>query len=431
MAKKAPYCVEQLKNALVSQLYNPEVSITAALVGAPGTAKTSYIKEVAEVLGYDVHTMIASRMTPEDFNGFPGRSEYKTKGGSVEVSAYAPWDWQMEILEKKKVIIFLDEFSNARPDVAAVLLSFLQDREFPTAIDGKKVKLPRETLIVVAMNPTEESADGYDISAPMANRMSFIPWRISVADWLAAFEADFDPNIVRTQMQDIKEVNASTVKENRARWKQHIAKFIKSNQSMLHLQNDGQHLSSGEVYGMNSSNPTDRTVMENAWASARSWVNLLALLSCLPPKQQSNSSLVDRIVQSTVGVKASVEFRRYLKKAEEFDALKLLNDPHMWSDEQYATIIPEHASDLTSTIVNLDADAVTLEDFNNLTTVLTKLADNHSQSTTGNNLQGIAGILGRIAKSLPKRDESVSTPELMQVATKVLQKYRGVAENSH
>src|SRR2546430_16043910 len=78
--------------------------------------------------------------------------------------------------------LFLAELSTAPPAVQAALLRVVLER----AVGD--LTLPDEVAVVAAANPPEQAADGWDLSAPLANRLCHLAWQTeprSVADGLA------------------------------------------------------------------------------------------------------------------------------------------------------------------------------------------------------------------------------------------------------
>src|ERR1019366_4402308 len=76
----------------------------------------------------------------------------------------------------------LDELSPAPPAVQAALLWVVLERAVGDLM------LPDEVAVVAGANPPEQAADGWDLPAPLANRLCPLDWQInprSVADGLA------------------------------------------------------------------------------------------------------------------------------------------------------------------------------------------------------------------------------------------------------
>jgi MoxR domain in the MoxR-vWA-beta-propeller ternary systems len=148
--------------------------VPVLLWGAPGTGKTSVIRAMAAGLGWPCETVIASIREPSDFAGLP-----VVVGEGVR---FAPPAWARRLAEAGRGLLFLDELSTAPPAVQAALLRVVLER-----VVGD-LELPAEVAVVAAANPPEQAADGWDLSAPLANRLCHLAWDVdprAVADGLA------------------------------------------------------------------------------------------------------------------------------------------------------------------------------------------------------------------------------------------------------
>src|ERR1700761_4347462 len=145
--------------------------VPVLLWGAPCTGKTSAIQAMAEAMGLPCETVIASIREPSDFAGLPVVS------GTVV--RFAPPLWATRLAEAGTGVLFLDELSTAPPAVQAALLRVVLER---TVGD---LTLPGDVAVVAAANPPEQAADGWDLSAPLANRFCHLDWPLdprAVAD---------------------------------------------------------------------------------------------------------------------------------------------------------------------------------------------------------------------------------------------------------
>src|SRR5271156_4733249 len=167
MSTQGNIAVEALGVAVAAQ-------VPVLLWGAPGTGKTSAIRAMAEAMGLPCETVIASIREPSDFAGLP-----IVAGDSVR---FAPPMWARRLADAGHGLLFFDEVSTAPPAVQAALLRVVLER---TVGD---LTLPDDVAVVAAANPPEQAADGWDLSAPLANRLCHLAWHTdprSVADGLA------------------------------------------------------------------------------------------------------------------------------------------------------------------------------------------------------------------------------------------------------
>lgn len=322
--------------------------VPVMLVSDPGMGKTATIRSIAKEIGYDLETLIASRMDAQDVSGFPTKGEVPArdndgniivdKNGEIvfsPVTEFAPQMWQKNIIEKKTVILFFDEFSNAHPSVRASLLSLFQDRQFP---NGEH--FPEETIIVGAMNPTDSAADGYDLDEATTNRIAFIAWKPDYRSWLIGMKNSWG-NECSPQEQE---------------WRDLIYRFISENPGALHRQNS-KDIGTGEVYNINTSDPSENAVAQYAWASRRSWDNLAVALGNSTVK---SSYVEDIIIGGLIGKQTATQFRKWLDENSRLDVKKILANPRGykgWKDLS--------ANDVT-TILSTGFDGLTKDNIYNL-----------------------------------------------------------------
>ncbi len=86
--------------------------------------------------------------------------------------AFAPPRWARRLAEEEVGILFLDEISTAPPAVQAALLRVVLER-----VVGD-LELPEGIVVIAAANPPEQAADGWDLSAPLANRFCHLDWPV-------------------------------------------------------------------------------------------------------------------------------------------------------------------------------------------------------------------------------------------------------------
>jgi hypothetical protein len=330
-----------------------QAKVPTMLVGSPGTGKTATVKQLAKDMDFELITLVGSRMDATDIAGLPKGESLGTDENGLEIHAtvnLSPW-WQVQILQKKKVILFLDEFSNTSPSVRASMLTLLQDREFANGH-----KFPDETIVMGAMNSSNEAADGYELDLPTNNRIFFIAWNPTVQSWIDGMREGWGKETTKGEMT----------------WKRQIAKFIHENPTWLHQQ--PKDAPTTEVYGLDSNNVNDMEVFRSAWASRRSWDNLSRLLSASP----DDTYIQDTIAQGTVGYAASAALREWLRINSDatYKPDDVIADPKI---VDWTTISVNDANMLLRNIT----DSITEENSKQVIAVFDAIADDGMQSLGG------------------------------------------------
>lgn len=262
------------------------------LVGNPGLGKSALVGMVAEMLEYKMITIIGSQKEPQDVTGFPRLVEKPLPdGGTVSVTEYAIPYWEFAILREKKVVLFLDEFSNSTPAVQAAMLQILNEREFP---DGSK--LPNATVIIGAMNPVETAADGYELGLPVTNRLKFIPWEPSFDTWAQGLITNWG--------------QPDKISKDVLYWRKMVVEFLKRNPSLLYkLPEKNQGKDPGTVYGFNDS-PAETDIFKMAYPSNRSWTNYATELAYC----ESKPTLMQKAGNGLVGYEAATKFMLFASR---------------------------------------------------------------------------------------------------------------------
>jgi len=297
---------------------NNQASVTEALAiavsarvpvllwGAPGTGKTSLIRAMADASGWPCETVIASIREPSDFAGLPVISSTQ---GTTDVH-FAPPRWARRLADSGHGLLFFDEVSTAPPAVQAALLRVVLER---TVGD---LTLPPEVSVVAAANPPEQAADGWDLSAPLANRFCHLEWPIdarTLADGLASGWA----TPAAAVLTDGWEIRVPVTRS----W---VAAFITVRPNLA-----------VEV-------PSDAASAGRSWPSPRTWdmtARLLAACEASGARELARSLLV----RGAVGVGAGIEFLTWLIEADLPDPEAVLADPDSFKlptrgDRAYAAL---------------------------------------------------------------------------------------------
>ena len=260
--------------------------VPVLLWGAPGTGKTSAIRAMAGAMGLPCETVIASIREPSDFAGLP-----IVVGGEVR---FAPPAWARRLAEAGRGLLFLDELSTAPPAVQAALLRVVLER----AVGD--LTLPDEVAVVAAANPPEQAADGWDLSAPLANRLCHLAWQTeprAVADGLAGgWSAPVVP--VLPDGWQAEEILSRGL----------VAAF-------LHVRP-----------GLACAPPSNAAAAGRGWPSPRTWemaARLMAAAGAAGIGDEARSALI----RGAIGDGAGVEFLAWLVEMDLPDPERVLADP--------------------------------------------------------------------------------------------------------
>jgi hypothetical protein len=260
--------------------------VPVLLWGAPGTGKTSTIRAMAEAMGVPCETVIASIREPSDFAGLP-----VVVGDGVR---FAPPAWAGRLAEAGHGLLFLDELSTAPPAVQAALLRVVLER-----VVGD-LALPAEVAVVAAANPPEQAADGWDLSAPLANRLCHLSWQtdpLAVADGLAGgWSAPVVPALPDGWQGE-----------------EYLARGLVA--AFLHVRP-----------GLACAPPSDATSAGRGWPSPRTW-EMAARLWAAAAAAGASDAARSELVRGAVGDGAGVEFLVWLTEMDLPDPEAVLADP--------------------------------------------------------------------------------------------------------
>lgn len=134
------------------------------IVGNPGVGKSQVIESMRSPK-CKVITMTGSSTIEEYVNGIPQVNQATNTLEYVEQK----WFKEMEDFANENpdgmIILFLDEFNTADPQVLKTFLTILAERRIPTL----NKTLPENVVIVAAMNPNDQN-DTERLIRPMASR---------------------------------------------------------------------------------------------------------------------------------------------------------------------------------------------------------------------------------------------------------------------
>ena len=276
------------QNATVLEALSLAVAarVPVLLWGPPGAGKSSAVEDMCRSIDLTFEVVIASIREPSDFSGLPVITE-----NGVE---FAPPRWAKTLAEAGNGVLFLDEISTAPPAVQAALLRVVLER-----VVGD-LDLPDELAIVAAANPPDQAADGWDLSAPLANRFCHLDWHVDVMTVATGLVAGFPTPVIPTLPEDWK--NQIPIAAGL------VGGFLSVRQSLV------------------IQPPIERALAGRAWPSPRTWEMLARLLAAAFAVECSLETKRNLVI-GCVGDGAGLEFLNWVQELDLPDPEAALMDP--------------------------------------------------------------------------------------------------------
>ncbi|WP_280347385.1 AAA family ATPase [Nocardia neocaledoniensis] len=261
------------------------------LWGEPGIGKTAALTQLADSLDLPLTTVIASVHEPSDFSGLPIIGDDPAANGVP----MAPPDWAVRLVREGRGLLFLDELSTAPPAVQAALLRLVLERRVGA------LRLPPGVRIIAAANPRSSAADGWELSAPLANRFVHLHW-VHDHDVVVRGLGGTWPRATLPRL-DREKLGEAVVFARRA-----VCGLLAARPKLVHQM------------------PTSETRRGGAWASPRSWDMTVRLLAFATAADASRDVL-SLLVRGAVGDGPGFELLTSIDRMDLPDPEDVLADP--------------------------------------------------------------------------------------------------------
>lgn len=281
------------------------------IVGEPGSGKTQTTYALARALKRHMVTKIGNQCDPADIGGYP----YPTvNGDNTHYMAFLAPSFAHDIVkahrEGVESLLFLDELTTCAPAVQAAML-----RTISEGVVGDTT-LPATCWRVAAGNPPEQAANGFDLAAPMANRLCHLQWESDPLAWCDAALAGFPdptPPIVPADFTKLVPGQLSLV-----------SSFVRKMPSLL------------------QNYPKSLTEASGPWPSSRSWTNM-ATIQAAAASVEAAADVRETLTRGCVGEAAALAYHKWLVELDLPDPELLLQSPATFQlpkrgDKQYAVL---------------------------------------------------------------------------------------------
>ncbi len=303
------------------------VKIPVLLWSLPGQGKSSFIHSISRSYKFRDETIVGSAYEPSDFLGVP------FLGGNEMHYSVPPW--AKRVIESDiPTILFFDEISNSPGAVQAATLRVILEK-----VVGDNVRLPDNTRIVAAANPTSVNASGAFMTAPNKNRFLHLDWYLTPEYFNQGMSTGF-PTIKFPKFP-----NKDSFEQKKRLMKSLVGAFILRNPDMLaSTEND--------IIASDDSDEFKATDM--AFPSPRTWENAAILYAAATfgriDGRPIPASVAHLLVAGSVGTAAAIKFISFVNNLDIPDPGPILDGSSKWTsagkrpDVVYAALASMYAT---------------------------------------------------------------------------------------
>lgn len=280
-----------------------EAGVTPLLWGDPGIGKSAVVEALAAARRVRCETVIGSLRDPADFGGLPVVTgdgvRFEPPAWAVRLRDAATAEPEDDADTVRGGVLFLDELSTAAPAVQAAMLAVIFGHQVGD------LRLPATVAIIAAANPPEHAAGGWDLAAPLANRLMHLHLTADVDTWIDGMLTGFTLPAPRTVHGRSRARTAASRGE--------VAAFIRTRRDLLHAF------------------PADAASTGQAWPSPRTWAMTADVLAVLP-RDDDEACLA--AAGGLVGEGPAVELMTWRRASDLPDPAAVVADPHAvpWAD---------------------------------------------------------------------------------------------------
>lgn len=270
------------------------------LWGPPGVGKSDIIEELGEEHGLVTEILSPGERGEGAFGVIPvpERDEH----GSMSI-AYPPpaWARRMMATRGQRGLVFVDELTTAPPIVQPALLGLIQAKRIGAT------QLPNGVRVIGAANPPNQAASGWELPAPVANRLGHVQWHPPSVEvwtsWLLGDQTERAPVRAASEL----ELHVEAAWDGAyARAKGAVASFMRTRPTLLHAM---PRVGSPQI--------------ARAWPSHRSWANATRAIAGAQVHGLGEEER-DSLVSGFIGDAAYSEFSAYSLRLDLPDPIALL-----------------------------------------------------------------------------------------------------------